>query len=340
MIVKSLLVGAWLAGALMSSTATRAWAWGAEGHRIIGRLAVEALPDDLPAFLRSVGVSVAVGELAREPDRWRDAGKVHDSDRDPAHFVDLDDQGRILGGPALSALPPTVEAYDAALRAVGSDSWKAGRLPYAMIDSWQQLVKDFTYWRIDSAASLKVSNPEHRAWFIADMAERRALILRDLGILGHYAGDGSQPLHVTVHYNGWGAGDANPAGYTQARIHGPFEGEYVHAYADPSTIRADMTAYTDCHCPIGAWTSAYLGRTGAQVVPLYELYKSGGFVDGDPRGRAFVNARLAAGASAMRDLTVDAWRASAEGRAGWPAVSVADVEAGAVDPYDSLYGID
>ena len=40
-----------------------------------------------------------------------------------------------------------------------------------------------------------------------------------------------------------------------------------------------------------------------------------------------VSARLGAAAGELRDLTVLAWRASAESRVGWPAVSVAEVEA-------------
>jgi len=315
-------------------------AWGAMGHRLIGKLAIEALPSDMPAFLTSADTAAAVGELAREPDRWRDSGRTHDSDRDPAHFIDLDDSGVALGGPALSALPETRAAYETALRAAGTDSWKAGYLPYAIIDGWQQLEKDLIYWRIDRAAAEKVANPAHRAWFRADMAERQALAVRDLGILAHYVGDASQPMHVSIHYNGWGANQPNPQGYTNNHIHVPFEGPFVYAYVDAAMVRADMTPYRDCHCQIAAWTADYLGETRTQVIPLYELYKTVGFETGDARWRVFAAARLAAGADALRDAVIDAWRASATGKAAWPAVSVADVEAGRVDPYDSLYGAD
>jgi hypothetical protein len=325
---------------LASAPAGQALAWGAMGHRLIGRLAIQSLPTDLPAFLTSADTAEAVGELAREPDRWRDSGRVHDSDRDPAHFVDVDDNGLVLGGPALAALPETRAAYETALRAAGTDSWKAGYLPYAIIDGWQQLEKDLIYWRIDRAAAEKVANPAHRAWFRADMAERQVLAVRDLGVLAHYVGDASQPMHVSVHYNGWGANLANPEGYTNNRIHVPFEGPFVYAYVDAAMVRADMTPYRDCHCQIGAWTADYLGQTRTQVVPLYALYKTVGFETGDPRWRIFAAARLAAGADALRDAVIDAWRASATGKAAWPAVSVADVEAGRVDPYDSLYGTD
>jgi hypothetical protein len=319
--------------------AGQALAWGATGHRLIGQDAILALPEELPAFLRAPAAAELVGELSREPDRWRDAGKTHDTDRDPAHFLDLGDDETVFGGPALAALPETRAGYEAALRAAGADSWKAGYLPYSIIDGWQQLAKDFAYWRIESIAAVKVANPAHRAWMAADLVERQALILRDLGVLSHYVGDGSQPLHVTTHFNGWGAGP-NPDAFTLERVHGPFEGEFVRNHVDPAAVRAAMAPYADCHCDIAHWTSAYLAGTNRQVRPFYQLYKAGGFVAGDARGRAFATTQLAVGAAALRDVVVGAWRASATGHAGWPSVSVADVEAGKIDPYDSLYGTD
>ena len=120
---------------------------------MIGRAAIETLPRDLPAFLRSAAAAAAVGELAREPDRSREAGKAHDADRDPGHFVDGGDDGKIGGVPPLGALPATREDYDTALRAAGVDSWKMGYLPYSIVEDWQQLAKDFAYWRADDAAA-------------------------------------------------------------------------------------------------------------------------------------------------------------------------------------------
>ena len=328
-------------GALFTavSLASGALAWGATGHRLIGRLAVESLPEDLPAFLRAPKSIDAVGELAREPDRDRAAGREHDSDRDPAHFLDLADDGRVLGGPALNALPPTRQAYDTALRAVGSDSWKGGWLPYAIIDSWEQLTKDFAYLRVDTVAAKAAAGPNRRAWFLADLARRRALILRDLGALAHFVGDGSQPLHVTIHYNGWGD-YPNPDGFTQGRFHARFEGALVREFMDEASVRPVMTAYRDCRCAIAARTVGYLVATNKQVVPLYQLQKDGAFRGGDMGSRAFIAARLAAGASELRDLVIDAWRSSARSQVGWPSVRVADVEAGAIDPWDSVFGGD
>jgi hypothetical protein len=144
---------------------------------------------------------------------------------------------------------------------------------------------------------------------------------------------------MTVHFNGWGP-YPNTEGYTLEHIHGPFEGEFVRDFVDPAAVRADMAPYRDCACPIGKWTVDYLAATSHEVIPLYRLYAAGGFTNGDARGRAFVARQLALGADGLRDLIVDAWRASASGRGGWPEISVADVEAGRIDPYDSLFGAD
>ena len=322
-----------------TAAAGQALAWGSTGHRFIGRLAIEALPAEVPAFLRTPDSAAKVGELAREPDRWKGSGKAHDNDLDPGHFLDLGDDGKVLGGPLLDSLPTTRAEYETALRAAGADAWKAGYLPYSIVEGWQQVAKDFAYWRVDVAAAKSTSNPDHKAWFLADAAEREALILRDVGTLGHYVGDGSQPLHVTVHYNGWGD-FPNPAGYTQDRVHGPFEGAFVRNFVKADAVRAKMAALTDCNCAVDKRTQAYLATTAKTVEPYYQLQKAGGFVGGDARGVAFATERLAAGADELRDLIVVAWRASAQAEVGWPSAKVAEVEAGRLDPYDSLLGAD
>lgn len=326
------------AGGLLA--AASAWAWGATGHRMIGVVAVEALPDELPAFLRTPQAAERVGELAREPDRWKGSGRVHDSDRDPAHFINLDDRGLTEAGIPLADLPATRAEFEAATAAAHGDITRLGYLPYAMMDGWQQLVKDFAYWRVDRAGTRTSPDPAHRAWLQADAAEREQLILRDLGVFAHYVGDGSQPLHVTMHYNGWGAGP-NPGGYTNDRnTHAGFEGAFVHAYVTAEEVKARMAPFRPCRCSIERRITDYLAATRAEVEPFYRLEKAGGFQPQDPRGEAFAAGRLAAGASQLRDLVVLAWRASGEASVGYPAVTVADVEAGRVDPYDAIYGED
>ncbi|HEV2365851.1 MAG TPA: S1/P1 Nuclease [Caulobacteraceae bacterium] len=300
---------------------------------------MEALPAEAPAFLRTPAAAVAVGELAREPDRWKDAGKAHDGDLDPGHFLNLGDDGRIAGGLRLTDLPPTRAEYERLLRRAGSDGWRAGYLPYSIIEGWQQLAKDFAYLRADEAGARDTPAAAHRAWLAADGERRQQLILRDLGVFAHFVGDGSQPLHVSNHFDGWGP-FPNPLGFTQEKVHAPFEGAFVRAFVSLEAVRARVPGFRDRPIAITTETIRYLSATNATVVPFYRLYQAGGFVPGDARGVAFAAARLAAGADELRDLVVGAWRTSAEEKVGWPEISVADVEAGRLDPFESLYGAD
>lgn len=327
------------AGALLAAP-TSLLAWGNSGHRMIGQAAMRALPADLPAFLRSPAGVIDVGELSREPDRSKGAGRLHDNDRDAAHFVDLDDDGRILHGPPMLPLQPTRNDYETQLRALGLDSVKTGYLPYAIIDRYQQLTLDFAYWRVLSAAEANPRWAKHRAWFKADRIRREALFKRDLGELSHFVADGSQPLHVTLHFNGWGDGP-NPNGFTNARIHSVFESDFVNANLSRALVEAAMTPLPSSGVgAIDKEVGRYLTATGRLVIPLYQLEKDGGFRGADPRGIAFAAGRLAVGASELRNLVVDAWRASAASRVGWRPIAVQDVLDGKVDPYTALYGVD
>ena len=323
---------------VLSLPAGRAFAWADYGHRLIGTLAVQTLPPELPAFLRTPDAAADVGELAREPDRSKGAGKTHDSARDPAHFLDLDDQGRVYGGPALDALPETRGDYETSLGKVGSDSYHAGYLPYAIVDGWQQLAKDFAYWRAEVAGEGLEADPVRKAWITADRLRRERQIVVDLGVWAHFVGDGSQPLHMTLHFNGWGPGP-NPRGFTTEKIHAPFEGPFVRANVTEAEAREKMTPFRACGCPVDRRTARYLGETYRQAIPFYELEKAGGFKDGDMRGRDFTAARIAAGASELRDLIVEAWRASAYGAIGFPPTPVRDVVSGAAPAYDLLHGV-
>jgi hypothetical protein len=333
--LRAALAGAVALGALAGSNG--AWAWGQSGHRIIGYLAVEQLPPELPQFIRAAAVDA--GEYARELDRSKGSGRAHDADRDAAHFVDLDDQGRAMGGPSIDSLPPTREAYEAALQAVHSNSWDAGYLPYEIVSAWQQLREDFAYWRVLTAALQRPIPADHRAWFEADLRRRELLTLADLARLEHLVGDGSQPLHVSIHFNGWGTGP-NPHGYTTDRIHARFEGEYVQRNVTMDPVRAAMVSYHSCSCTIEQRTGQYIHHTLGFVEPLYQLWGQNAFAAGDARGRDFTVARLADGATELRDLIIEAWRGSETQRVGFPnPVSAADVVNGA-DPYNQLHGGD
>lgn len=317
-------------------------AWGSTGHRMIGVAAVRALPDSLPAFIRGMDAAAEVGEISREPDRSKGAGQPHDRERDTAHFVDLDDTGHIMtaNGLSIDALPNLKSEYDAQLLAAGIKVDDAGYLPYAIMDGWQQLVRDFAYWRVLSAIEAREIDPAKRAWYREDRLRREALTRRDMGVLSHYVGDGSQPLHTSIHFNGWGD-YPNPEGFTNSRqTHGTFEGGFIRRNVRLDMVEAAMAAPALDGFEMKRSIVSYLKTGVGQVVPFYTLEKAGAFAEGDARGVAFATERVAAGAAELRDLTILAWQASETATIGYPVVKVADVQSGAVDPWASLYGED
>ncbi len=97
-----------------------AWAWGATGHAWVSGIAAEALPDEIPAFVRTPEAIADIAVLGRELDRSRGSELRTTRSATPAHYIDLTDDGRAMGIVPLDKLPVTREAYDTQLRSGGS----------------------------------------------------------------------------------------------------------------------------------------------------------------------------------------------------------------------------
>jgi hypothetical protein len=142
--------------------------------------------------------------------------------------------------------------------------------------------------------------------------------------------DASQPLHVSVHYNGWGD-YPNPNRYSNSRtIHARFETALVDAVATDALVAASVGAYVPSAAPIQTRVAAYLRGSLAAMPQVYALEAAGGIDADSPAAAALVIARLAAGAAMLRDLTADAWAASEEMKVGYPPLPVSDVESGKI----------
>jgi hypothetical protein len=305
-----------------------ALAWGATGHEFVSGLAAEAFPEELPAFLRTPAAVADIAVFGRELDRSKGSGNPHDRERDPGHSVGIDDAGLVAGVMSLDQLPLTREAYDTALRTKGITQYQVGYMPYAIVEGWQQLVKDFGYWRAASVGAKTAVSADDRAWFDADRQRRERLIVRDLGVWSHYDGDASQPLHVTVHVNGWG-NYPNPQGFTNSKTtREEYQSDFVRARIRREDVKREMVPYKACSCTIWDRMRTVILESHQSVTTFYELEKQGAFKGDAKAGIAFTNARLASGASAVRDMVVDAWRASATTNVGYPMIRVDDIEAG------------
>lgn len=328
--------------ALFPSTATAALAWGASGHRMISQLAAEMLPDTLPGFLRTEDAALEIGELGREPDRSKGAGKTHDMERNPGHYLDLDDDEKVFGTLTLAQLPDTREAFDTALRAGAAkkDQYQAGYLPYSIIDGYEQLKEDFAFWRVLAAAEANAKTPEERSRYTLDRQLRETLIIRDLGVWSHFVGDASQPLHVSIHSDGFAAGDANPHNFPlKGRgIHAKFEGAYVHDNITPALIKAKVPAPSS-ETDLVKMLDAYLDATYQKITPLYEMDADSKFDTANDAAADFVATQLGAAVGELRDMIVLAWNASATEDVGYPTTNESKVKAGE-DPLGSMFGLD
>ena len=315
-------------------------AWGANGHRMLSTVGVEGLPDEVPSFLKTPQSLWSLGELGREPDRSKGAGESHDHDLDPGHYINLGDAGLVMDLVNISPLPADRRTYGDLLHAGGLSEYQTGYLPYSILDGWQQIRKDFAYWRAD-AAGIRISHSsEEQAWYRRDIKLREMLILRDIGYWSHFVADASQPMHVSVHYNGWG-GFPNPEGFTtEQTLHAHFEGKFVMTNINPADIKGQMPPIRNLGCDIASRTVAYLGETLRQVTPLYRLEKTGGFSAGSETGRIFVLSRLTAGAAETRDMVLAAWRCSEATEVGYPPIKINDIEAETINPISALRGTD
>lgn len=90
---------------------------------------------------------------------------------------------------------------------------RVGLLPYAAIDVYERLKVAFGEYRKFTAASQPTEAVEQNIEFYA-------------GWFGHYVGDGSNPLHTTIHYDDW-AGPNPHNERTERGIHSEFETEFV-----------------------------------------------------------------------------------------------------------------
>lgn len=292
------------------------WGWGNDGHMMINYMAVEHLPTEVPAFVRNRNGLDVIQYLGPEPDRWRNPAEGElSATQAPDHFIDME-WARYAATPCTGGTNGCVDGmklpekrYDfiRALAAAQKDHpeisltpEKVGMQPWQVEEVWQRLKVDFREYRKLAAAH-------------ADTAPVQTAVLYDIGRLGHYVADGSQPLHTTIQYNGWIG--SNPNGYTTDRtIHWQFESAYVSA----AIKRADVEPLVAAAPPKqidDEWTQylEYLHHTNSEVEKVYQLEKAGGFNgSGTVEAKGFTEHCLAAGAIELRDLIYSAWVHSAD----------------------------
>lgn len=284
---------------LFAMQPTMARAWGNDGHQMINRLAASGLPAEVPEFLRSAAGVEEIEYLGPEPDRWRSPAEPElAAAQAPEHFIDLE------LADALAPLPHRRFDFLAKAYAAGRDPDKIGLQPWQTDEVWERLKSAMRNYRELKAAGKDTGPVEQAILFYA-------------GWLGHYVGDGSQPLHTTVEYNGWTG--PNPNGYTTGhQIHYQFESAFVSANIRLPDVEAKMAPVKVIDGDMFDAYMAYLRHSHAYVEEVYKLDKEGGFEGaGTADSRAFAAERLADGASMLRDMIYTAWLRSADPVPQW-----------------------
>jgi len=289
-------------------------AWGERGHQTANRAAVRAIPDDGPTFLRDHEDWIVY--LASIPDSWRQASEPFQKIiEDPNHgwfreqFQFIRDENlprsRYEFVLALDAEHRRLAAAGETKAAALTNIRWTGTLPYAAVETYEQMIAGMRRYRAAHAKG-------------ADTRLVELEIASYMGRLGHYTADGAQPLHDTIHHDGWQG--ANPKGYpTDPRVHGRFESQFVDAIklssddiqtsVPPAAVLADAFDAVITH----------LDAAATHVEEVYQLDKDGVFATGASpsspeyaKGQALVRQQITRAAALLRDLAYTAWIRSGE----------------------------
>jgi len=283
---------------------TLAPGWGDVGHTTINRVAAEKIPADMPQFLKAASGRIAW--LGPEPDRWRsELEKPLNDAQAPDHYIDLEYVDW------LKPLPPdryrfihAVEEYRAQHPEAGvPPAEKIGFQPYITIEVFDRLKVAFREVRHARAEGRSTADAEANAIFYA-------------GWLGHYVGDGSNPMHTSIQYNGWVG--ANPHGYSTTHdVHAKMETLFVNANPEVTRIADLVRAPMHLDHPFEDYI-AYLRESQSKIERAYELEKAHGFDGkGTPESREFIRQQLGRGSQMLLNLWYTAWIDSAQESEPW-----------------------
>jgi hypothetical protein len=164
------------------------FAWGNKAHKLINIRAIEMLPEEMSLMKAWKDY---IGDHASDPDIRRDNGT--DTTEWAKHYIDLDFYPEFLYGEMINDKNELISIY-------GEETVKKmGLLPWATLEVFENLKKSF-------------------------VERNRDKVLIYISDLGHYVGDGHQPFHTMLNYDGQLT--------DQKGIHGRYESEMVNKYID------------------------------------------------------------------------------------------------------------
>jgi hypothetical protein len=284
--------------------------WGPRGHESANTAAVRGIPSDGPVFLRQYEDWIA--KTGPVPDSWRGNTEPYSKIfEDPNHGW-FKEQFAFMETIPRSRYEFVLRLYDEYLRIRETDPERAaltnvrwtGTMPYAAMENYDRMKSAMRLYRRAAADDSPESKAQAR--FLAQD------IAFYMGWLGHYTADGAQPLHDTIHHDGWLG--PNPKQYTtDPRVHGRFETQFVELIQLTS---GDLVPLMEKPRVLDDPFAAFVGHlddAATHVEEVYQLDKSGALADktNEPAAK-LVRTQLAKAAALLRDLTYTAWIESAK----------------------------
>ncbi len=277
---------------------TLAPGWGDVGHTTINRAAAEKIPADMPHFLKAA--SSRIGWLGPEPDRWRsNLEKPLNDAQAPDHFIDLEYVDW------LKPFPPDRYAFIQAVYQYRAQHPQDGVPPPEKIG-----FQPYIYHRSLRPPEGRLPRVSPRPGRGRSTADAEANAIFYAGWLGHYVGDGSNPMHTSIQYNGWVG--PNPKGYSTSHdVHSKMETAFVNANPEVTHIADLVGAPRHLDHPFEDYI-AYLRESRSRIERAYQLEKAGGFDGkGTPESREFIRQQLGRGAQMLLNMWYTAWVDSA-----------------------------
>lgn len=276
--------------------------WGAKGHGIVNHEAAEHMPDEMPPFFREAADRLSI--LGPHPDELRFRALRHLNN---ANAVDHYMNAELLHG---QAAPRDRYSYALKVKELEPDNnqpQKAGTLPYKIAEMYETLVAEFTLYRQELSRS-GPDSPKTRQF------QENAIQIA--GMLGHFVGDATQPLHATIHHDGWDESrEPNPEGFrTKPGLHSQFETRLVERSVSEERVSDKIPAARRWDGDPLDWGLNLVNESQGFVRDLYRYEKNGELSPSNPSPRALdlAESRLARGAEVLRDLWYTAWLRSGE----------------------------
>lgn len=299
--------------------------WDYDGHRAVNSAALEALPSDFPEFVKTKEARERIAFLGGEPDRWRNSPELplkHASS--PDHYIDFEDLAFLdLTPETLTEFRYRFVAQIALARQGHAERFPVinpernqdhtreliGFLPWAIAENYARLRSGFSY--------LKALEENGTA---EEVANAQANIIYVMGVMGHFVGDGAQPLHTSRYANGWEG--ENPKNYTTVRTFhawidsgflrktGPLDPERISHLVRPAQLLPQQNPPAARNAVFSAIVQ-YLVEQHPKVELLYEMEKAGKLSPENPQskeGRQFLEGQIAIGAHMLSSLWLTAWR--------------------------------